>query len=206
LEQLAQNDLYLIQLGDTVNQLLKDVAELKGPGPKKLNGKPAQYYIDNSVSIGEVPPKNTPVVEVILTADMTPSGSFYTATAKLRKSKGNGVYAATGDNFDIWDINANWWYLIEDDTAFISWDAQQNVWRIVYSDVTQHLEGVLGADLSSGGSASVTDHSTGTVRTAYGYMVPTGKKLASGTRVKYNACMLRKKWVVYSSQDCAVTA
>lgn len=213
LQQLAQNDLYLIQLGDVVNGLVADVTQLKGPGPKKLNGRPAQIYLDNSESYNIVPPKLRPAVLAKLTTPMPAYSATFTSRkckCKLFVSKGDGTWDVSGDEFDIYDFSGNFWYLVANDYAYLNWDAQEEKWIVVGTNSPDHREGQLVGSLSATTSTTVAwlvygspPSYSGAVADVYGYLVPSGKSLAANTIVKCNACQLRKKWVVYSSNACA---
>lgn len=214
MQQLAQNDLYLIQLGDTINSLVADVKELKGPGPKRLNGRPAQIYLDNSQSYETVPPKLRPATVAKTTTDMpTYSATFSdrTCKAKMYASNGAGTWDVTGDEVDVYDFSGNFWYVRSGEVIYADWDRQEEKWIVIGTTAPDHREGRLDGALTRDGSTNAERLVYGGTYSAvkdevFGYMVPDGKQIPDNARVKYNACQIRKEWVVYSSDTCVEDA
>lgn len=201
LQEVAQAVQYLIDLGDVVKKLGDEVNNIKVYGTNRLAGKPANYYIDNTESEGEVPPRLTPRVDIVLTSDMAVSGGIWSAKAKLYQSNGSGTFAATGDEFNVYDVYERWWHAKSGDHGYVEWDSQYNeigAFKVSWLDTLPIRYGTSAADLTSGGTVTIGG------RTVYGDNVPTDYKIPSGARLTYYADHTDKHWIAIASNKCVV--
>lgn len=205
LDQLAQNDQFLIQLQNFVTQLGDQIKKKNNFGTAKLGGKKPQFFQDAEETFGILPDQQRPMFKVELTSDVNASTGL--ATAKLL-AWNNTAYATSGDDYDVYEVFRKYRNGRDGDQGWIGWDAQRMKWIILSLNTPMTRIGTLGASLSSGAgsSASFTDtHDSAAITNVYGNMVPSGQSLASGTMVviAWFPKVSDGMWIVISANACA---
>ena len=208
LDKLAQNDQFLIQLQNYVNQLGDQIKKGGNKyGTAKFGGKKPQYFQDLSNSDNILAYQQRPSFKIELTSGISLSGSDYKGNAKLL-AWDNSAYSKSGDVYVVYDILGKFHHSVTGDRGIVTWDAQRSIWIVEEMNSPLLRYGTLSADLTSGGTATVNDPDSSQSVTALGDMIPAAKKLVSGTAVivgwfpKFNSGV--GTWRVISANACAV--
>ena len=98
--------------------------------------------------------------------------------------------------FTIYDTFDRWSHAKTNDTGFIAWDVDREVFAVVWLSTPMTRRGTLAAALGRDENKDMTDADDSSTVSVNGYFVPTGKKIPSGSRVKADYNVLAKKWYV----------
>lgn len=133
------------------------------------------------------------------------TGNMTTQTAQAKLYEWNGsAYVAVGSAFTIYDTFDRWSHAKTNDTGFIVWDVDREVFAVVWLSTPMTRRGTLAAALGRDENKDMTDADDSSTVSVNGYFVPTGKKIPSGSRVKADYNVLAKKWYVDTTDVCVV--
>lgn len=117
---------------------------------------------------------------------------------------GGAVYAVSGSAFNARDVFDRWSHALTDDLGLVLWDSVRGEYVVAWMASPATRRGTLDAALTRDGNANMTDANDSRTISVNGYLVPTGKKIPSGSRVKAEYDVLMKKWLVGTTDVCVV--
>lgn len=117
------------------------------------------------------------------------------------------TYAVVGDAFEIYDVFNRWSHSKTNDLFLGVWDSIREAVVIIWADTPMTRRGTIGTALAASGgitTATATDEDDGTTHTVDGWFVPSGKKIPSGSRVKFDYNVKAETWFVDVTNVCVV--